>query len=155
MIKLYRFMKGYGQHKFYVLVFILVFAFKLIWRGIIHDLSKLRDDERKDFIVLANIDFTKSIKYGSDEYKAILKEHRGALDLHYKRNSHHKEHHANGVSQMSIYDLIEMVCDWKAAGIRNKGGNLRQSFSVNRERYKISDELFHILERTFLNIESK
>lgn len=150
MIKLYRFIKGYCHHKFHVMMFIIDFTFKLIWRALVHDLSKLRADERNDFIELASIDYMKNVKYGSDEYKQILKDHRGAIDIHYSRNSHHKEYHDDGVNGMDLYDLIEMIADWKAAGARTKGGNLRESFKVNRKRYKISDEIYILLNRTFL-----
>ena len=151
MFKLWRFIKQYSHHKFYVFIYIMEFASRLIWRALVHDLSKLKADERRDFIELASIDHAKNVVYGSDEYKAILEKHRGAIDIHYSRNSHHDKFHKDGVHDMSLYDLIEMVCDWRAAGVRNKGGSLAQSFEVNKHRYSIPSDLYKALERTFLN----
>ena len=42
----------------------------------------------------------------------------------------------------------EMWCDWCAACKRNKGGNIRQSLEVNRERFGLSDQLYNILLNT-------
>jgi hypothetical protein len=55
-------------------------------------------------------------KYGSPEYQASLNAvEPNPIKLHYSRNSHHPEHHANGIKDMELPDIIEMVCDWWAA----------------------------------------
>ncbi len=49
---------------------------------------------------------------------------------------------------MSLLDVIEMLCDWKAAGERHHDGSMERSLRVNRERFSISPQLQQILENT-------
>lgn len=49
---------------------------------------------------------------------------------------------------MSLMALLEMLADWKAAGERHATGNLRDSLTKNRERFKIEPQLQAILENT-------
>ena len=48
----------------------------------------------------------------------------------------------------SLLDLVECLCDWKAASERTAGGSLAQSLPINKERFDISDQLYAILENT-------
>jgi hypothetical protein len=86
--------------------------------------------------------------YGSDEYDAMLEELKPALEHHYAKNAHHPEHHKEGVSDMTLIDLMEMLCDWKAATMRHNDGNIRKSIEVNGKRFKINSQLVKILENT-------
>jgi len=52
------------------------------------------------------------------------------------------------VRLMSLLDVIEMLCDWKAASERTKQGSIAQSLAHNKERFGISDQLFSILTNT-------
>jgi hypothetical protein len=78
----------------------------------------------------------------ADEYKGFLKELAPALDdHHYPKNRHHPEHFEDGMNDMNLLDLIEMLADWKAASERHAdGGNLAVSILLNedRERFKMS-----------------
>jgi hypothetical protein len=77
-----------------------------------------------------------------------------ALERHYSKNSHHPEHHEDGIKAMNLIDLIEMLADWKAATQRNKDGNIFASIEKNQERFGYSDELKQIFVNTvkeFLN----
>jgi hypothetical protein len=49
---------------------------------------------------------------------------------------------------MTLIDLVEMLADWRAAGERNKDGNIRKSIAVNSSRFKLSPQLRTILENT-------
>jgi hypothetical protein len=71
-----------------------------------------------------------------------------ALKHHYAANSHHPEHYENGIAGMSLLDLIEMVCDWKAATERHADGDLLRSIEQNQDRFGYSDELKSILLAT-------
>lgn len=71
-----------------------------------------------------------------------------AVAHHYAENSHHPEHYQAGVAGMSLLDLIEMVCDWKAAGEASPNGDFARSLELNRERFNLSPELVAILENT-------
>ena len=85
----------------------------LLRRGELHDQSKLEAPE-----VAAFTEYTPKLAectYGSEEYKSYLVAIKPALDHHYANNSHHPEHWKNGVEDMSLLDVVEMLCDWKAA----------------------------------------
>lgn len=63
----------------------------LNWRGIVHDESKLEEPEKGMFDRAT--ERLRGLTYGSDEYKASLKDLGPALRHHYLHNSHHPEHH--------------------------------------------------------------
>lgn len=116
-------------------------------RSIRHDASKLLEPEKSAFDTLSQK--LKDTVYGSEEYKATLREIKPALDHHYANNPHHPEHWENGILDMSLLDLIEMLADWKAATERMKdGGNLERSIFLNKDRFKIDDQLYYILLNT-------
>jgi hypothetical protein len=116
-------------------------------RAVKHDLSKLEEPEKSTFDACTLK--LKAMAYGSDEYKAALSELKPALDHHYAANSHHPEHYANGVDGMSLFDVLEMLLDWKAATERmQNGGDIRRSLEINRTRFKLSPQLEAIMANT-------
>lgn len=117
-------------------------------RAFAHDASKLIEPEKSAYDNLMEFKSSHEMIYGSPDYAEGLKILGPALDHHYAANSHHPQHYANGIDGMSLLDLIEMLCDWKAAGERYKDGNITQSLAHNRERFGLSDQLFAILENT-------
>lgn len=133
-------------------------------RYLAHDKSKLVEPEKSAFDRLKDLNELSDLKYGSDEYKAALNAERPAIVHHYAHNDHHPEYHAmlgdrtgfdktlvtNGtaVSAMSLLSILEMLCDWKAAGERVKTGSLAESLSINRVRFGLSDQLYKILVNT-------
>lgn len=56
------------------------------------------------------------------------------------------------ISQMSLFDLLEMILDWKAATEMTKDGNIMVSIEENQKRFKYSDELKSILRNTIKEI---
>ena len=52
------------------------------------------------------------------------------------------------IAGMSLLDVIEMFCDWYAAGRRTKQGSLAQSLEVNRARFGADPTLASIFENT-------
>lgn len=58
------------------------------------------------------------------------------------------ENPASGINGMTLLDLVEMFCDWKAATERHADGNIERSIKINRERFGLSDQLVAILENT-------
>ncbi len=55
----------------------------------------------------------------------------------------------SSVNNMSLFDVLEMLLDWKAATERMKeGGDIRASLVINRERFKLSPQLESILANT-------
>lgn len=49
---------------------------------------------------------------------------------------------------MTLVDIIQMICDWKASSERQKDGNLLLSIEKNAERFNIDDQLKQILINT-------
>jgi hypothetical protein len=88
------------------------------------------------------------LTYGSDEYKKAIAELGPTLDHHYAKNSHHPEHWPEGVDDMDLIDLVEMVCDWKAATERHANGNIVKSIEHNANRFKLSPQLSRIISNT-------
>ena len=124
---------------------------RLVERGADHDKSKLEHPEKKLFDKYTPL--LADTMYGSDAYKQYLEEMGVALEHHYVHNSHHPEHWVNSISGMSLLDVFEMVCDWKAASLRHDDGNMKKSLEINRERFKMSDQLYYILQNTIADMK--
>lgn len=123
-------------------------------RGFDHDRSKFERDEMIPFIEIGVK--LKDVQYGSQEYSDALDELKDtALARHYARNSHHPEHYYDGIDGMTLFDIVEMFCDWKAATLRHKDGDMLHSIDVNRERFDISPQLENIFINTELRWDEK
>jgi hypothetical protein len=123
--------------------YLLLMATKLLDRGLNHDRSKLDDPELEIFN-----EFTPKLKqltFDSDEYKKCREEMAPALNHHYAKNRHHPEHFAEGINDMTLIDILEMLCDWKAATLRQNDGNLRKSLDSASKRFNIDTQLKKIL----------
>lgn len=121
-------------------------SIELLKRANKHDSSKLESPEKELFD-----EFTPKLKnctYGSEQYKEFLKGLKVALDHHYKNNSHHPEHYENGVNGFDLFDLIEMFFDWKAATERHANGDIYKSIEINKDRFKISEQICNIFKNT-------
>lgn len=118
----------------------------LLVRGEVHDDSKLGPEEKPLFDEMTPL--LKSLTYGSDEYKASLEKLGGALKHHYANNTHHPEHYATGIAGMNVLDVVEMLCDWKAASERTKDGDFVKSVELGIERFKIEPQLASILRNS-------
>jgi hypothetical protein len=119
---------------------------RLASRAAAHDASKLESPEVEAFD-----EFTPRLHattYGSDEYKANKAAMADALAHHYAANSHHPEHHAHGINDMSLLDLLEMLCDWKASSLRQDDGDIHRSLEINGQRFHIDEQLQRILLNT-------
>lgn len=115
-----------------------------------HDKSKLREPEKPIFD-----EYTPKLKastYGSEEYKNMLSEMQIALDHHYMNNRHHPEYFNDGISSMTLIDIIEMLCDWLAATKRHADGDIMKSIEINQKRFNYSDELKQIFINTVKEI---
>lgn len=127
-------------------------AMSLLKRGERHDQSKLLPPEVDLFT-----EFTPKLAgctYGSAEYESFRKAMGPALDHHYANNSHHPEHFANGVNDMTLLDVLEMFLDWKAASERHNDGNIRTSIEKNTVRFGLSPQLARILVNTITELPS-
>ena len=132
-------LRVYGQitkHKFWVSWYLSKFIMNLIWRSIIHDLSKFKLDEAEGFA--RNLKKFKHTEYGTQAYRDLFKDIQPSVQAHYARNRHHPEHWLNGYQDMNVADLIEMICDWTAASKRVKDGDVEKSMHLNKDRFNIS-----------------
>ncbi|MBP9743732.1 MAG: hypothetical protein KBD37_10305 [Burkholderiales bacterium] len=125
---------------------------ELTERAIKHDQSKLGKPEVDTFTKYTSV--LAGLTYGSEEYKQCLAEMKPALDNHYACNAHHPEHHKDGFMGMNLIDLLEMVIDWKAATLRHKNGDIRNSLEINTKRYDIPEPIRRILENTLPMVET-
>jgi hypothetical protein len=82
----------------------------------------------------------------------MLKDLKPTLDHHYSNNSHHPEHYKNGIDDMDLLDVIEMLMDWKASTERHDDGNIHSSLEINKNRFHISEQLYNILNNTIKNL---
>ena len=123
------------------------FCRDLIGRGNIHDESKLHDPEKPMFDEVTNI--LSGLQYGSDEYNENLVRLEACLKHHYENNSHHPQHYPNGVDGMTLLDIVEMYCDWKAAVERTKEGDFNKSLEINEKRFNLAPQLVQIFKNTY------
>lgn len=126
-------LRSYSRHRDFVRLALSRVERALYERAMVHDASKMLDDE---FAGFSRINAAARInKFGSPEYKEGMKRERATIDLHFSRNSHHPEYptygapdgsslmgsevvaYDAGVSprELTFLDIIEMVCDWWGA----------------------------------------
>jgi hypothetical protein len=125
----------------------------LNYRGVIHDYTKLQEPEKPLYDK-----YTPKLKdctYMSDEYKSYLKGLNVALVHHYANNRHHPEHFDNGIKDMNLIDILEMLIDWKASSERHDNGDILKSIEINKERFGYSDELANLMVNTIKYMEEK
>lgn len=115
----------------------------LLLRAVYHDLSKFSEGEANGYSKLIS-----GMKPSDD------REIEKAIQRHYEANSHHPEHHERGIMGMSTVDLLEMCADWEAASHR-VGGKASEWITYQaKERFGIPDELYVILGRILVWLES-
>lgn len=131
------------KHRAKVAYWLNDFIHSLEGRAVNHDQSKLQDPEKEMFDIYTPK--LKELKFGSDEYKQALSEMGEALKHHYWVNRHHPEHFENGVNGMTLYDLIEMFCDWLGA---TEARQKPLDMDALKERFSLSDQLVDIFLNT-------
>lgn len=127
-------LRSYSRHRDFVRLALLCVIQDIERRSLTHDASKMLDDEFAGFARINAI--ARVNKFGSEEYKASMKQERATIDLHFSRNSHHPERPklvgeqaeterglpddftywaARDGARMTFLDVVEMVCDWWGA----------------------------------------
>jgi len=148
---------------------------ELLNRQELHDQTKLQSPEAEIFA--EHTPKLRDSAYASEEYNECLKEMNVALEHHYKNSRHHPEHFGhmrcaacmdtytidpdahcvdcsrNGIPKhsilsMNLIDMIEMLCDWKAATLRHDTGDLYQSIELNQKRFGYGNEIKKLLINT-------
>lgn len=119
---------------------------ELLKRAELHDQSKMVEPEVTLFAELTPR--LPDSTYEAADYKENMAKLKTALDHHYANNRHHPEHFKNGINDMNLIDLLEMIVDWKASSERQNNGNIRKSIEINANKFGISPQLTKILETT-------
>jgi len=165
MLKYLRYLKYIIRHKWFV--FIACCKMGIIYRGIIHDLSKLLPSE---FIPYARYFYgdKKGIKRGRDKtgyykpYDTGDKDFDFAWLLHQKRNNHHwqwwilpLDDGGLKMIQMSDVAMKEMICDWQGAGMAiSRRKDPLPWYEVNKDNIQLHPTTRKVLENK-LNLISK
>ena len=118
----------------------------LLERARVHDQSKLKSPELEYFTEAT--EKLRGLTYGTAEYQENLDSIAPALAHHYANNRHHPQHFENGIDDMNLVGLIELLADWKASAERQNDGNVRFGMAKNIERFRISPQLASILKNT-------
>ena len=122
-----------------------------------HDKTKLEYPEKQEFDKYNQK--LKELTYGSEEYNENLFILRNALCHHYRYNRHHPEHFGNGIYGMTIMDLTEMICDWKASSERQDNGNVFDGIEKSKDRFNYDKKMVKVLSNTvekyFINGDNK
>lgn len=79
------------------------------------------------------------MQYPEDNYLINL--------LESKLEQESKEGRAS-INNMNLIDLLEALCDWKAASLRHNDGNIYRSLEINSVRFNLSPQLVNILRNT-------
>lgn len=106
-------------------------------RSTVHNRSKFEEPELSGYESLQKS--LQGARYGTPDYRAALGAHEGVIMHHYAANTHHPEHWPNGIADMSLLDIIEMLADWKAENDRN-GGDFGHSLDVSIARFHFDDD---------------
>lgn len=123
-------------------------------RATTHDGSKNHPEELIPLAKLKKtVDAEGKAEYGTPEYEERKATLASMLKHHYAHNRHHPEHFPGGVRDMTLVDLVEMFCDWKAAGeARNPDG--RANFTAASEKYDLPPMLRQVFANTLKEMDS-
>jgi hypothetical protein len=117
-------------------------------RIMLHDSSKLEEPEHSMWL---EMDKEKDKPaYGTSEYFERKERFAKVFEQHYnnEKNTHHPEHFLNGVDDMNIIDVVEMLCDWVSYKKVISYTEASKIIDENSERFGISDQLASILKNT-------
>lgn len=131
--------------------FMRIFINDLVIRAEDHDVTKLDTMEIEGFHKMTMTTPMANLTYGTPEYDAALEKIKPLFKHHYKNNDHHPQHFKNGVDDMDLGQLVEMICDWKAASERNQDGSIEKSLEINKVRFGMSEQLVKIFQNTIKN----
>lgn len=134
-------------------------ASHLRYRGEVHDYTKLHSPEVEAFNKATAL---RGLTYNSPEYHTARAALGEGLFHHYSHNDHHPEYHAiargelnenevkdgTAISRMNLEEIVEMLCDWKAASERHADGDIYKSIEDNQTRFGYTHELKCILHNT-------
>lgn len=161
--------------------YMLAFATQLIERAMAHDASKLESPEKEFFDrytpLLASLEYG-SLEYGQalEDLRPALGHHYKANSHHPEHYMYYEcggcfarysaemkggkcpkcgydiFEQGTGVYGMNLLDIVEMLCDWKAASERHQTGNFEKSLEINAARFNLQRQLVVIFENTGIDM---
>jgi len=137
----------YIRHIQWVTQGLLLMQGLLSERILTHDRSKIVDGMERNVYAAVVPEFYGK-QFGTDDHKAVGAKLGPAWQHHLEHNRHHPEHFENGINGMTLIDLIEMLCDWKSAGLREEKDSLYRSIDMLKDRHNIGPQLEAILINT-------
>ena len=138
--------RDYIQHIQWLMEGMCFVQTAIMHRLLTHDRTKIEPPELEAYAEV--VPAFKGLVFGSEEHIANGKRLGPAWKHHTEHNLHHPEHHPDGIDGMTLIDLIEMVCDWRAAALRRGSFDVEQSLNVLRDRHGISPQLENVIRNT-------
>lgn len=139
--------KDYMQHIQWVMEGMGYVINKLLLRMLTHDRTKIEEPELSAYAEI--VPGFKGLEYGTPEHEAHGGKLGPAWEHHTRHNKHHPEYFPAGHEDMTLVDLLEMVCDWRAASMRSGGiFDYEKSLAVFEERYAADRQVILILRNT-------
>lgn len=86
------------------------------------------------------------IEHCTNEYNVVVSEMESIVNSHFKDNRHHPRHFKNGINDMNLVDIMEMLSDWLA--LSNNNENIIDIINKNKTKFKLGDQLESILINT-------
>ena len=129
-----------------VCISIIMFKDELIRRAMIHDADKFANLDMFSGYVFTSKRWEElggpDLEYGAEEWKPLNERANRGLNTsrrHSHANDHHREYFKEE-TEMTIFPLIEMVCDWYGVSARyNDGspdmGKFEDSYETNSEKF--------------------
>ena len=129
------------QHQVLVQKNLKTFENKIKQRALYHDESKTKEPELTLFAKHAKE--WRDCEFGSKEYYDAVERNKHVAELHFKNNRHHPEHFDNGIDDMTLIDIIEMIADWIAIS-----DDMDKSLEICKKKFGISTQLTNIIRNT-------
>jgi hypothetical protein len=145
--------KDYIQHTQWVSEGIYLIINQLLLRMLTHDRTKIEAEELDAYAEI--VPGFKNFTYGTQEHKDHGAKLGPAWDHHVQHNKHHPEHFEAGLRGMTLIDLIEMVCDWRAASMRGGTFDYDKSIEQFSNRFYPPKEVVSILRNTCKVLDEK
>lgn len=135
------------RHKWYVFGYCLNYG--LVWRGLVHDLSKFRPSEwfpYTNYFYGSNVFDLGSVGY-KHKFDLLEVEFNYAWNAHQKRNSHHWQYYVLSedegktvVLEMPLADRQEMIADWRGAGKAQGKPFVWEWYEANKGKMQLAPE---------------
>lgn len=138
--------KDYIQHVQWVSEGIGWMINKLLHRMLTHDRTKVEEPELSIYAEI--VPGFRGLEYGTQAHKDHGDKLGPAWAHHVEHNKHHPEHFPDGINNMTLIDLVEMVCDWRAASLRNGYFDYETSVEVFAKKFANDSQLISVIRNT-------